>query len=703
MKKFPFYLKTGKVSLPMASKITPDREPVTYEIVKGVEIKRYGPSDMSFYYPYKICNTFLREGCYSITISSKPFPFVSNVWNGTIRVEHADDGLCISGDLYKINRFLLRKNIRAGKPISEMQKAFYRNYDNLIYPNKEFLGHLTRKKGIPVFPRKSYYAYLLGTSATLLTIVKSKQPCRFSLGFNLYEFEHEVDGYEGTFPASATKSVSLELVHTTQDDKYTGNMYSGPTLLGSVTIERVSSYFRKAYLDVHTLQGAVAPQPVEDPDGTGDEDFRTIFATAGWDLRVSYKSPDLTMPPSLAGIQDADDCWSRANSHALLETASTHDPAELDKKWKVHLLAIEGRLGCSRGRMFDNELDAGDIGDVNDVAREGAVTYCEDGYDSPAFGDNENDLQKNLPRAFIRSAAHEIGHAFNLIHQFYEYGNDNSIMTTSPSVANVLNTAGLDFPEDIDLSFNDTCRHHLIHLPDPAVRPGAIAFFGNLIVSPEADDVFFYDSSELELVLKVSNKKLKLGEMLQISWRVVNNSKYDIALPKSVSDSSFTARISITYPDGSIRYIRPTEINADLENPIIPLKPGESRDAESILFWNKKGFVFKNPGNHGVEVILLWIDEGCYAGVRASVDVWVDYPVTVADNEVASLMLDKSVGRFIATKGRAPIKDAISRIEKVFSKYKTHPASAILKNIPGHRFSKVKTPTTRKRIKLGKK
>ncbi len=136
---------------------------------------------------------------------------------------------------------------------------------------------------------------------------------------------------------------------------------------------------------------------------------------------------------------------------------------------------------------------------------------------------------------------------------------------------------------------------------------------------------------------------------------------------------------------------------------MVTLKPGESRNAESILFWNKKGFVFTNPGSHELEVILLWIDDCCYAGVRASVDVWVDYPVTSSDNRVASLMLNKHVGRFIATRGRAPIKEAKFRIERVISKYKTHSASAILKDIPGHRYSTVKTPTKRKRVRVGKK
>ena len=90
-----------------------------------------------------------------------------------------------------------------------------------------------------------------------------------------------------------------------------------------------------------------------------------------------------------------------------------------------------------------------------------------------------------MPRAFLRSAAHEVGHAFNQIHQGFENGNDNSIMTPTPSVANVLGIAGT-FPDDINLGFNATVQRHLRHLPDPAVRPGAMEFFGSAVSAPEA-------------------------------------------------------------------------------------------------------------------------------------------------------------------------------------------------------------------------
>ena len=48
----------------------------------------------------------------------------------------------------------------------------------------------------------------------------------------------------------------------------------------------------------------------------------------------------------------------------------------------------------------------------------------------------------------------------------------------------VLGAAGT-FPDGIILAFNDRVRRHLRHYPDPAVRPGAMAFFGSAVSAPE--------------------------------------------------------------------------------------------------------------------------------------------------------------------------------------------------------------------------
>ena len=216
--------------------------------------------------------------------------------------------------------------------------------------------------------------------------------------------------------------------------------------IGTVAITWISPFFRRAALVIHRLTGAEEPSEVA--GSSGNEYFTTVFATAGWDLTVS-SGGEVPLPPSLVGVQDPNTCWSSENSHTLMQTVPGYNPADLDTVWRAHLLAVPAALGCSRGRMFDNGS-----GDLNNIPREGAVTHSHDGYpaaDSSNFGVAEDGLQRDFPRAFLRSASHEVGHTFNQIHQEFEGGQDNSIMTTTPSVADVLAAAGQTFPNDIHL------------------------------------------------------------------------------------------------------------------------------------------------------------------------------------------------------------------------------------------------------------
>jgi hypothetical protein len=181
-------------------------------------------------------------------------------------------------------------------------------------------------------------------------------------------------------------------------------------------------------LVVHRLTGAEEPQAVT--GSSGNEYFTTVFATAGWDLSVS-SGGEVPLPGSLVGVQNPNTCWSSQNSHTLMQTVPGYNPGDLDTVWRAHLLVVPAALGCSRGRMFDNGPS-----ELNNIKREGAVTHSHDGYppaDSANFGAAENGLQKDFPRAFLRSASHEVGHTFNQIHQELEGGEDNSIMTTHPA------------------------------------------------------------------------------------------------------------------------------------------------------------------------------------------------------------------------------------------------------------------------------
>ena len=673
-------LRVGKVSIPTAELI-----PKTYDFHKpDFEIPDF-PIKL-----FKRCSIKPKQGCYRFTFNPtsgiRPSLFTSK-YKGTMRFEEIDDDLIVSADLYKFNYiypvkyYQLEKkyerrwgNLTIGR---DVQKRFYK------YPRPERpdLGSvfLPPKKTIPIYARDKYFSYLKGVSANLSTIGYVGRPCDLSITFDEFFYDHPATGFDGSFPAMPDRTVRLQFNESTSTSYFEGSVFEGNTKLGTFTLDRVSSFYRRAELKIHELEGAVMPQPVPASSGVGTEDFASIFATAGWHLSVTRDENAIALPASLNGVQDPNACWTKPNSHDLMDSLPGFDSSVLDSRWKAYLVAVPADLGCSRGRMFDNT-----DGDLNSIAREGAVTHSHDGYpstDTAEYADAENDLQKDHPRAFLRSAAHEVGHTFNQIHQFFagEGGSGNSVMTVTPAVSVALDDAGETFPGDIDLAFNSTVRRHLIHLPDPSVRPGAMGFFGNNVNAPEAD-VNFFDADDLELEIKIKSK-VKLGEPVKASWVVTNQSDEGIPLPDHIDNNGPVAHISVTNPDGSIRYMPAAMIEACSSNHISQLGKGKSRKADTNLFWSKNGFAFETPGRHNVEVILLWYVDGLPLGVRSNVDVWVDYPMTEDDNEVAALMLTKEVGQLVALGDERRHKLGGKRVAEVLKKHAKHPACEVLSEI----------------------
>ena len=636
---------------------------------------------------YKYCSIKPRAGCYSLTFRPKSLlrpTIFSTVYKGTLRFEEVGSEIIVSADLYKFNFHF---------PVEHygIAKKYNRKWGNLSITQEDLIDSIKPEliennllklpvtKRIPIYPRSKYYSFLKGTSAQLSSLGFEGYPCKFTINFDEFVYQHPTTGFNGTFPDIASRPVRMILEETGDANYFEGNLYEGNTNLGSITLDWISPFFRRAELKIQRLEGAIIPQPVTNATSTFTQDFSTIFATAGWQLGVTRDNNEVSLPASLVGVQNPNSCWNPNldNMHDLMDSLPGYDPDILDSRWKAYLIAIPATLGCSRGWMFDNGG-----GDVNDIAREGAVTHSHDGYpssDGVDYGSAQDELQKDNPRAFLRSAAHEVGHTFNQIHQSFEGGNDNSIMTVTPSVASVLDNIGEDFPGDINLSFNTTVRRHLIHLPDPAVRPGAMQFFGSSVTGPEAD-VNFFDSEDLELRFQVKSR-IKLGEPVYIQWALTNRTKESIPVPDQIDVNSQIAHISVTSPLGSIRYMKPLMVSTCRRLHVSRLEPGKARKSDKNLFWSPNGFAFETPGKHQVDIILIWEIEGLTLGVRSSFEIWVDYPVNSKENEVAALMLTKEVGKFIEYRNKKRYKEGLKQISKVLEKHANHPACDILNKL----------------------
>jgi hypothetical protein len=597
-----------------------------------------------------LCRINLREGCYRITFQPKQS---TSTFHGTMRVEKGGANATISGDLYRF----LNPSISLPASIATVTTTVERPV---------VAGIFSLPLTIPVYPRNKYYSYLKVTGIQMPPLLGAR--CEFTLTAQEYVYTQPPPGqFNGTFPpAPGTRTVRIVLHNAPAPPGYTsvyfeGKLFEGTTEQGTFKMGWISSFFRRATVEIDTLTGAVAPQAVPAISGSGTEDFKTVFATAGWDLNVIYDQTNIPVP---AGINPTD-CWSSANLHALM-VANRKAGTDLDKEWRFHLIVVPARLGCSRGVMYDQI----------DVPREGSASFSDDGYptsDSSNFGAAANQMQRNVPRAYLRSASHELGHGFNQIHQEQEGGPDNSIMTTTPSVADVLGgpATGLPgvFPTNINLGFNAHVRHHLIHFPDPTVRPGGMTFgSGHSSFVPSADrDRHYLSSDDLELRVRAQQRQIALGEPVQLDWELVNNSGNSIPVPNDISTEALYATIEVINPNGVIKLMPPFVILCEgtrIEN----LGPGKSISASSRVYWSSRGFAFERTGRHIIEVQIKWSLAGVPFGVRGRTDVWVNYPVTPTDNDVAATLMHPEVGMYVALGGGANhLTDAVDRLSRVFA------------------------------------
>jgi hypothetical protein len=153
------------------------------------------------------------------------------------------------------------------------------------------------------------------------------------------------------------------------------------------------------------------------------------------------------------------------------------------------------------------------------------------------------------------------------------------------SIGSVLGSAGT-FPDQIDLAFNDRVKTHLRHLPDPAVRPGAMSIFGNAAAIsriPEPADVAWLEM--LDLSVEPSSERVTLGEPITLSWTLTNRGQTAMSAPAELAVESLTARVSVTGPTGRVTSMRPAGVHSCPRVSIVPLESGASVRGSTTLFW----------------------------------------------------------------------------------------------------------------------
>ena len=193
-------------------------------------------------------------------------------------------------------------------------------------------------------------------------------------------------------------------------------------------------------MEIDKISGTEFPPTAVNFEGK-NHSLTTIFDNAGIDLHIIEDQMDI---PNTFGTK-----FTQAE---LLSLMRSHQNAKIPKNhWSAYMIIVpEFTQPGVLGIMFDSPT------------RKGCAVF------------HNNDFIRNDERAFLRTAAHELGHQLNLHH---EDGTD--IQTETVTKRTIMNQTRLikPWPEAILYEFSNNSKTHLTNHPENNVKPGGSNFY----------------------------------------------------------------------------------------------------------------------------------------------------------------------------------------------------------------------------------
>lgn len=528
---------------------------------------------------------------------------------------------------------------------------------------------------LPILPRGDYRCYLKvtsfgpasssGHSHGLLVTKLFARPYDMTFERLVYDQATERFRVAATYTAHLQPSIPPPGAPSGSKAWLASVRKSDGTAAGTMFLWWVTPHFREASIEVEAVTGTVPNVEAIDASGTR-HDLTTCYASSKWKTTYAVSRQDIP-DGSTNGV------WAWADLHAAM--IAHRDAVDLDKEWKFHVLIVPKLApptptSSIGGIMYDDTLAGVD---PNGVPREGVAVAGLKGFDPhPRYQKVLGKKIQEVPLAHLRVIMHELGHASSLIHttESREGGADTTFMTPTRAVAD-LGLAGVSlFPDNITFAHNDHNKHHLMHFPDPLVRPGGIHAphtFGQHNHSPQPFDLMDGETASappgLTLALSAA-RALPLGAPLALSLTLKAGAS-GVAAPNYLEPELGGAKITVRRPDGrSLEH--PSFVRAIEEQSLEPLAKGEVRHASYLLFWSRAGFAFPAPGRYEVEAALEWEDEkGASRALRASTSVLVYGPASPREAELAAALMTPDCGRFAALRGADHFRAALEAVRAV--------------------------------------
>ena len=519
-------------------------------------------------FPFPIRIRAVRQGAW--LVNYVPSNTTNVAYDGTIRVETHGNGATrtASGDLYQ----------RPVLIIPTLPFPFPRGVPRTIMLNAP-----DPSKGIPIQSR-GRYRYYLRVTEILESITLSDS---FILGLQMWKYTAAPDNTatwsnDGDYIATMKwMTPPANSGYPSASDYLEGDLLKAGAVVGRLKMGWVSEFYRKATLEIDTVNGADRPL-----DSGAGQSWETVYKALGYDVTLDLSDTNVPQPSG--------DGWTDAEAHAAM--MAHRDENNLDLEWRYHMLAVKNLDSTPRGILYDwNATDS------NKVPREGvaiAANYVFESAPDPANGIPDWGAVKGkqfstVKAAYFRAAVHEMGHAFGISR--HNTVNTGFMNTTDAIARAALSTPATPFPDNILWDYADDDRKKLRHWSDMFVRPGGIVFGGASNTTPPITTDDEIEVPELKLEVTALLSEVPLGAPVRIDVKLTNTSEAPMLAPRDVGLRSACMTGFVQDASGRVRTFRPLVHCVDSIDTAV-LEAGESIAGSMTLLRGAEGALFPSSG-----------------------------------------------------------------------------------------------------------
>lgn len=536
-------------------------------------------------------------------------------YDGTIRVEVHSAGRTASGDLYQ-------------RPVTTLRRSDGRTTPIMLPPPAPGAG-------IPIQSRTQYRYYLRITRILEGSTTKRS----FSLGFQMWRFTKA--GISGTWNNEGDVTAEMKWVSAPVEypsaDYLEGDVTNAAgNIVARLKMGWVSPNYRKATVEIDTVQGLKADIPAD--SGIG-HNWQTVFSSIGWELSKDVSDTNIS--------ERSGDSWSNAEMHETM--IARRDSADLDSEWRYHILIVKRIDATERGIMYDSGST-----DSNAVPREGvgiSTNWQVPTTGSPNWGHAGGHRFADVKAAYFRTAIHELGHAFGLLHNTVDLG----FMNTSDVIAGA--GAGT-FPDNIKWAFADNDLKRLRHYPDIFIRPGGIPFAEASETVPAISPTDTQISPPgLELAVEPLHSVIPLGAPVRVTVTLKNTGSTPVTTPADISLKSGFVSGTVKDSAGTVRTFTSLVYCVDA-SPMTELAADEVKTTSLTLLRGAEGALFYS-GLCEITVKACWD----VFVVEGKTTVLVTGPTTESHAKAARKILITPDAHMVLATGR-DLSDGVSAINE---------------------------------------